>query len=126
MLDLLAKVIGPHRAVSVYAFLRTWGLPLGLVLAALLGIGAMVLRGADQPEHVAYIRAEVLGTDPINGDRRNGLMVDLRLPDGEILRLTETEGLIAAKLEATACVQERRRPDGAALYRLRQPHRCGL
>lgn len=124
LLDLLSKLLGPHRAVSVYAFLKTWGI--GLAFAALtLGLGAtLLLRGDDAPRHVAYLQAQVLKTTPLNNDERVGIIVDLRLPDGDTLRLTETEGLIASKLDDTACLEQRRAADGTDLYRLRQPHRC--
>ena len=37
MLDLLAKLLGPHRAVTVYAFLQTRALAIVAVLALLAG-----------------------------------------------------------------------------------------
>lgn len=126
MLDLLARLIGPHRAVSVYAFLKSWGLALAAILLLATAATVLVTRGGDGPTHVAYLRAEVLGTTPINGDRRNGIIAELRLPQGDILNLTETEGLIANNLGETACVELRRDSDGSELYRLRRNHRCGL
>ncbi len=124
MLDLLAKLLGPHRAVTVYAFLQTRALAIVVVLALLAGGALFALRGGDTLDHVAYIEARVLTTTPINGDRRNGIIADLRLPDGETLRLTETEGLIAGSLTDTACVELRRDRSGAPAYRLRHPRRC--
>lgn len=126
LLDLLAKVIGPTRAVSVYIFLRTKGLAILAGLAFLAILGVLLARSdPDRLEHVAYITGAVQGTTPINNDVRNGVIVDLQLPDGEILRLTETEGLISGTIDDTACVEKRRHTkSGQAQYRLRLPHRC--
>lgn len=126
MLDILAKLIGPHRAVSVYAFLKTWGFAIVVVVAIALGGTLFALRGGDRLTHVAYMQADVLTTSPINGDRRNGILADIRLPDGEMLRLSETEGLIAGTLDKIACVELRQDNRGNPEYRLRHPRRCGL
>ena len=126
MLELLSKIIGPNRAVSLYVFFQRWGVIFGLVLGFVALLGTVIwLSSPDRFEHVAYIRAEVIATAPLVREGEPGLMVDLRLPDGETLQLTETEGTISGSLTNTACVEQRRDSDlGTILFRLRLPHRC--
>jgi hypothetical protein len=126
MLSALAKILGPERGVSPYVFLQRWGIGLGLALAFLIGMTLfLAFSSPSRLDHIAHITADVTATTPINGDARNGLMVDLRLPTGETLSLPETEGLIAPEPGETACVELRRnRQTGQDLYRLRLAHRC--
>lgn len=126
MLSVLTKLLGPSRAVSVYIFLQSWGIALALAFAFVIGMGVfLTLSAPSRLDHIAYVTADVTATTPINGDVRNGLLVDLRLPNGKILNLTETEGLISPKPGATACVQhQRHRGNGNDYFRLRLPHRC--
>jgi hypothetical protein len=126
MLTLLAKILGPDRAVTAYVFLQRWGLGLGLGLAFVVGMGLFLTFSApSRLEHVAHVTAEVLSTSPINGDARNGLLVDVRLPEGKVLNLTETEGLIDLVPGQPACVELRRHTvTGQDHYRLRLAHRC--
>lgn len=124
MLTLLTKILGPYRAITVYGFLQSWGMGV-LFAVTLLAIGAVLFLGSsDGPKHVAYIEAEILGTQPLSGDQQSGIFVTLKMPDGEVLRLTETEGLIAGNLDQTACVEHRETQNGAPVYRLRRLHRC--
>lgn len=126
MLPVLAKLLGPDRAVSVYVFLQRWGIGLALGFAFVTGMAVFLsLSAPTRLEHIAYVRAEVTATSPINGDVRNGLLVDVRMPGGETLNLAETEGLIAPEPGATACVQhQRHKTNGTDLFRLRLAHRC--
>lgn len=126
MLTFLAKILGPDRAVTVYVFLQRWGVGLGLGLAFVVGMGLFLTFSApSRLDHVAHVTAEVLSTAPINGDARNGLLVDVRLPEGDVLNLTETEGLIDLAPGQPACVELRRHTvTGQDHYRLRLAHRC--
>lgn len=126
MLTFLAKILGPDRAVTVYVFFQRWGIGLALVLAFVVGMGLfMVLSTRERLEHVAYVTADVTATTPINGDARNGLYIDLRLPSGQTLQLNEAQGPIIANIAQTACVEHRRdNVDGSDHYRLRLDHRC--
>lgn len=128
MLDFLAKIVGPDRAVTVYVFLSRWGLGIGLVSLFLIGMGALlILNSADRHEHLEYVTAEVLDVSPLASNTQMGVMVQLRLPDGQTLQLTEVEGAISGSLSDTACVEARRlKADGSLSHRLRLPHRCGL
>jgi len=83
MLNALSAIFGPHRAVSIYAFLRTWGLGLlgGLVMVVL--VSSLYLLGDDgEHEHEAFLTVAVLSATPLNGDLRNGVIASVRLPDG--------------------------------------------
>jgi hypothetical protein len=126
MLELLSKILGPNRAVSTYVFVQRWGIPLLLFAGFVLVMGGVVWRSApDRYEHLAYLQAEVLQTAPLVREGTPGVMVEVRLPDGEVLQLTETEGTISASLTDTACVETRRDTEtGALLHRLRLPFRC--
>lgn len=126
MLTILSRVLGPDRAVWVYVFFQRWGIgiALGLGFAAVLA-GVVVFSSPDRMEHLAYIEAEVIAVAPLMQDQASGVFVDLRLPDGETLKLTETEGAISSSLTETACVEKRRDAgSGEIRYRLRLPHRC--
>ncbi|MFK7753866.1 MAG: hypothetical protein AB8B51_15130 [Sedimentitalea sp.] len=126
MLDVLAKVFGPHHGVTVYAFLQKWGIGIafGVVFAAGL-VMLLTLSSPERFEHVSYDTMPVVRTSPLNNDPNIGLIFDIELPDGNLHRLTETEGPITASISDTACVETRRYIDSGALaYRLRLPHRC--
>ena len=125
MLSILSRFVGPSRAVSVYVFFRQWWLGFAFALVMALLVVFLVFRSAAGPEHVAYVRLPVVGTEALNGDERNGIFVNLLLPDGQNLKLTETEGLIAASISDTAGVEKLKTADtGAVSYRLRRPERC--
>ena len=125
MLPVLARILGPHRAVSVYAFLKQWGLGVVFVLGLVAILAGLFLRGDGQRDHIAYVEAEVLEVTPLNGSEDFGVLVDLRLPDGHTLQLTETEGLITRALDGTACVEKLKGAGGHPFrYRLRREIRC--
>ena len=128
MLDVLAKIVGPNHAVSIYVFLSRWGWGIALVLVFVAGLGTLlVLNSDDRHEHVAYVKAEVLNVALLTNSNQIGVMVRLRLPDGQTLQLTEAEGAVSGSLTDSACVQARRlKSDGSLNHRLRLPHRCGM
>ncbi len=125
MLDFLARLLGPDRAVSAYVFVSRFGIAILCGLGFLAVIAFLFLRPTGEPEHEAYLTLPVVSSGPLSASDQHAVMVVVQLPDGENLRLTETEGLIARSIADTACVELRRMPrSGEARYRLRQPHRC--
>ncbi len=128
MLDFLAKIVGPDRAVTTYVFLSRWGLGIGLVSVFVIGMATLLIfNSAERHEHLEYVTADVLDVSPLASNTQMGVMVQLRLPDGQTLQLTEVEGAISGSLSDTACVEARRlKSDGSLSHRLRLPHRCGL
>ena len=126
MLDFLAKILGPDRAVSVYVATRRFGIPVACVIGFALAFWLMVgLSDPDRMEHVAYLQVEVIEVTPLTQDARSGVFVDVRLPGGDVLKLTETEGAISRELTDTACLEQRRdRETGEISHRLRRAHRC--
>lgn len=125
MLAIFSRLFGPARAVSLYLFIRQWWL--GFAFVGLMGlILALLFAGsAGEPHHVAYFKTEVVSVEPLNVDVKNGVFVNLRLPDGKELQLTETEGLIAGSITDSACLEQLESPEsGAVSYRLRRPERC--
>lgn len=126
MLDFLAKILGPDRAVSVYLALKRFGIPVGLFVGFVTVFLVIVsLSNPNRMEHVAYLRVDVIDVTPLTQDINSGVFIDVRLPDGEILKLTETEGAIARELTNVACLERRRdRETGEISHRLRRAHRC--
>lgn len=126
MLDLLAKIVGPDRAVSLYVAGRRFGIPVLFFLGFVAVFGVIVtLSDPDRMEHMAYLVVDVVEVTPLTQDIDSGVFVDVRLPDGEVLKLTETEGAIARELTDTACLEQRRdRETGEISHRLRRAHRC--
>ena len=126
MLDFLARIFGPDRAVSVYVALRRFGIPVALFagfLAVFLTI--VTVSNPDRMEHLAYLEVDVIAVTPLTQDVNSGVFVDVRLPDGQILKLTETEGAISRELESVACLERRRDTEtGEISHRLRRAHRC--
>ncbi|MCF6234262.1 MAG: hypothetical protein L3J36_14355 [Rhodobacteraceae bacterium] len=126
MLNLLSSIFGPHRAVSVYVFLRSKG----LILLALVGFVAivssmMILTGPREHEHVAFMTLPVVSAVSTGGNTSGGVIATLRLPDGETVAVTSTEANIAALVTDTACVEKRRFVDtGEARFRLKTLHHC--
>lgn len=127
MLDILSKLLGPHRAVSVYAFFQTRG----AILAAAALIIAILLtlfffgKGEEDHEHEAFLTLDVLSAVAINGDFSKGAVVSVRLPDGHPTSITTTEGPIAAAITTTACVEKRVYVTSReARYRLKLPQHC--
>lgn len=126
MLDILAKIVGPNRAVSIYVALQRFGIPIALVAAFAIALALIIeISSAARMEHLAYVRARVVNMTPLTTDKSKGVFVDLVLPDGQELKLTETEGSISKSIKDTACVEERRDTrTGKVSFRLRLPHRC--
>ena len=126
MLDIFAKIFGPHRGVSIYIFLQRRGLIL-LAAAGFAGIVAWLLLFTGPGEHrpVAFMKADVIRKLPVSGSEANGIIADLRLPDGEEIRVTTTEGEVATSVTATACVEKRQFvKSGEFRYRIKLPHYC--
>ena len=127
MLEILSKLIGSHRAVSVYVFFQTKGLAIVAVLAMLAIVAGLLIMGGDERhEHEAFLTVPVLSATPINGDLDTGVIVSVRLPDGSATSITSTEGPVAKTVGTTACVEKRvyvesREPR----YRLKLPKYCG-
>ncbi len=126
MLEILSRIFGPHRAVSIYVFLQNRGLVL-LAVLGFAGIVATLLLSSDpaRHEHEAFLTLPVISATAAGNDIRNGLIATLRLPDGETVTVTTTEGEIAAAVTDTACVEKRRFVDsGQARYRLKLRNNC--
>ena len=126
MLDLLSRILGPHRAVSVYVFLQNRGLAI-LAAAGFAAILGVLLMSSDPEEHrhEAFLTVNVISTAPVGTDISTGLIASVRLPDGETMAITTTEGEVAATVTATACVEKRVFVDsGAPRYRLKLPRYC--
>ncbi len=126
MLDLLAKILGPSRAVSAYVALRRFGIPVALFIGFVAVFFLMVrVSHPDRMEHMAFVTAEVIALTPLTQDPNAGVWVDIRLPDGTEIRLTETEGAIAREIESVACLEQQRDAQtGEVSHRLRRLHRC--
>ncbi|MDA0963423.1 MAG: hypothetical protein O2898_10985 [Proteobacteria bacterium] len=126
MLDLLAKILGPSRAVSAYVALRRFGIPVALFIGFVAVFFLMVrVSHPDRMEHMAFVTAEVIALTPLTQDVNAGVWVDIRLPDGTEIRLTETEGAIAREIESVACLEQQRDAQtGEVSHRLRRLHRC--
>jgi hypothetical protein len=125
MLNLLSKIVGPNHAVSVYVALRRFGMPvlLGLGFLAVLG-GIMLTSQPRHHEHVGYVTAQVVNRIDI-GNASAGVVVDLALPDGGTLRITETEAVLVQEVTDTACLEHRRFTDnGEARYRIKPADLC--
>lgn len=126
MLNVLSTLLGPHRAVSVYAFLQTKGLAI-VGVVALVGIlaGLLLMSGEDTHEHEAFLTVPVLSATAINGDLRSGIIASVRLPDGSATSVTSTEGPVASTVGETACIEKRVYvQSGEARYRIKLPRHC--
>lgn len=126
MLDLLAKILGPSRAVSAYVALRRFGIPVGLFIGFVVVFFVIIrVSHPDRMEHLTYLTADVVAVTPLTQDPNAGVWVDIRLPDGTELRLTETEGAISREIESVACLEALRDTQtGEVSHRLRRLHRC--
>ncbi|NVO58191.1 hypothetical protein HW561_20570 [Rhodobacteraceae bacterium B1Z28] len=126
MLNVLSTFFGPHRAVSIYAFLKTWGLGLaaGIVMIAIV-TGLFLLGDDGEHEHEAFMTVAVLSATPINGDLKNGVIASVRLPDGSATSVTSTEAPVAQTVGTSACVEKRVYVEsGEARYRIKLPRHC--
>lgn len=126
MLNILSAIFGPHRAVSIYAFVKTKGLAiaggLGLIVIA---VGLLVLNDDGKHEHDAFMTVDVLTATPINGDLKNGVIASVRLPDGTATSITATEAPIAQTVGTSACIEKRVYVEsGEPRYRFKLPRYC--
>ncbi|WP_170337165.1 hypothetical protein [Ruegeria arenilitoris] len=126
MLNILSAIFGPHRAVSIYAFVKTKGLAiaggLGLIVIA---VGLLVLNDDGKHEHDAFMTVDVLTATPINGDLKNGVIASVRLPDGTATSITATEAPIAQSVGTSACIEKRVYVEsGEPRYRFKLPRYC--
>jgi hypothetical protein len=127
MLDILSKVFGPHRAVSIFVFMQTRGLAVLLAIAFVAVVSSLLFFNRPREhEPVAFMTLPVITAFPVGKDFSTGVIATLRLPDGQSIRVTSTEGPIAKAVTATACVEKRRFVDnGEFRYRLKLPRDCG-
>lgn len=126
MLSVLSAVFGPHRAVSIYAFLKTWGLGMAAGLVMVVIVGSLFLLGDDgEHEHHSFMTVPVLSATAINGDLENGVIASVRLPDGTATSITSTEAPISQTVGTSACVEKRVYVEsGEPRYRFKLPRFC--
>ena len=126
MLDVLSKLFGPHRGVSVYVFLQTRGLAILAFFIFVIGVVTLlVLTGPRKHEHLAFLTLPVVSTTAIGNQIKNGLIVTIHLPNGEAETVTITEGEVAVTVTDTACVEKRQYADtGELRYRIKLPRYC--
>lgn len=126
MLSILSALFGPHRAVSIYAFLKTWGLPIaGGVGVITVAAALLLLNDSGDHEHHSYMTVPVLSASPINGDLKNGVIASVRLPDGSETAITSTEAPISQTVTTSACVEKRVYVEtGEPRYRFKLPRYC--
>ena len=127
MLDLLSKIFGPHRAVSIFVFMQNRGIALLAGIAFVAVVGALLfLNSPRRHEHVSFLTLPVITVVSSGGNSARGLVATLRLPDGEPVTVTTTDATISATVTETACVEKRRYLDnGEFRYRLKSPDHCG-
>ena len=125
MLDLLAKIVGPNRAVTIYVFLQRRGLAiLGAVAFAAIVAYLLLVTGPEDHEHAGYFTAPVIEVIPAGNSTDNGALVEVVLPDHSTTRIT-AEGPVVEALTDTACVEKRIYvKSGTPRYRLKLPHYC--
>ncbi len=126
MLSILSAIFGPHRAVTIYAFLKTWGLGLAAAVVMAFIVGGLFLLGDDgEHEHHSFMTVPVLSATAINGDLKNGVIASVRLPDGTATSITSTEAPVSQSVGTSACVEKRVYVDsGEARYRFKLPRFC--
>lgn len=126
MLDILSKIFGPHRAVSIFVFLQNRGLVLLAGLAFVVGIAALLLLNAPRKhQHVAFVTLPVISTNIPGNQIKNGLIASVRLPDGTAVPINTSDAGIAKSVTDTACVEQRRFVDtGEFRYRIKLPRNC--
>ncbi len=126
MLNILSSIVGPHRAVSIYAFVKTKGLALfGVAGVFVVAAGLLLFNGDGTHVHDAYLTVAVLSETPIKGNLKNGVIASVRLPDGSATMVTTTDGPVAQTVGTTACVEKRVYVDsGEPRYRFKLPKYC--
>lgn len=126
MLNVLSKLFGPHRAVTIYAFVKTWGLPVvGGIGVIVVAAALLLLNDAGEHEHDSFLTVAVLSATPINGDLKNGVIASVRLPDGSATSITSTEATVSQTVGTSACIEKRVFVEsGEARYRFKLPRHC--
>ncbi|WP_170335669.1 hypothetical protein [Ruegeria arenilitoris] len=126
MLNILSKFFGPHRAVSIYAFLKTWGLLVaGVVGTVAIATSLLVFNDSGEHEHDSYLTVSVLSATPVNGDLKYGVIASVQLPDGSATSINESKEHIARTVGVTACVEKRvYLESGEPRYRFKLPSLC--
>lgn len=126
MLSFLSAIFGPHRAVSIYAFVRTWGLAIaGGVGVIAVAAALLLLNDSGEHEHHSFMTVPVLSATPINGDLRNGVIASVRLPDGSAASISSTEAPISQTVGTSACIEKRVFVEtGEPRYRFKLPRYC--
>ncbi len=126
MLNVLSAVFGPHRAVSIYAFMKTKGLAvLGGVGVVAVAAALLLLNDDGRHEHEAFMTVPVLSATPINGDLKNGVIASVRLPDGSATSISSTEAPISQTVGDKACIEKRVYIEsGEPRYRFKLPRYC--
>jgi len=126
MLGFLSAIFGPHRAVTIYAFLQTRGLAVvaGVGLVAIVA-GLLFLNDSGEHEHEAFMIVPVLTATPINGDIKYGVTASVRLPDGSAASINADDAVLAGTVGTTACIEKRVYVDsGEPRYRFKFPRYC--
>lgn len=119
MLDLLSKIFGPHRAVSIFVFMQNRGAALLAGLAFVIGITALLMLNAPREhEHVAFVTLPILTTNIPGNQIKNGLIASVRLADGTTVSISTSDVSVAKSVTDTACV-EQRQFTGTAQFRYR-------
>ncbi|WP_171124372.1 MULTISPECIES: hypothetical protein [unclassified Ruegeria] len=126
MLNVLSALFGPHRAVSIYAFMKTKGLAvLGGVGVVAVAAALLLLNDDGRHEHEAFMTVPVLSATPINGDLKNGVIASVRLPDGSATSISSTESPISQTVGDSACIEKRVYVEsGEPRYRFKLPRYC--
>ena len=126
MLNVLSAVFGPHRAVSIYAFLKTWGLLVIAVVGTIsIATALLILNDDGAHEHHSYLTVPVLSATPVNGDLKHGVIASIQLPDGSAMSINESKEHVARTVGQTACVEKRVYvKSGEARYRFKLPSLC--
>ncbi len=126
MLKVLSLFFEPHRAVSIYVFLKSWWLVVtGVVILIAVFASLLLLNDDGTHEHHSFITVPVLSATPINGDLKHGVVASVRLPDGTATSITSTESSIARTVGTEACVEKRVFVEsGEPRYRFKLPRYC--
>lgn len=126
MLNVLSAIFGPHRAVSIYAFIKTRGLAIvGGIGVIAVAAALLLLNDSGTHEHHSFMTVPVLSATPINGDLQNGVIASVRLPDGSAVPITSTEGPISQTVGTSACIEKRVFVEsGEPRYRFKLPRYC--
>lgn len=126
LLKLLTRTLGPHKAVSVYFFLRNWGVGT-IVLSAVLTVAWFLfvyLSEGRQAETTQTGTVLGIAAAPSETSTHQRLILDLELEDGNRVRLLVQTRQVRGLLD-TACVTRYRGTKfGRVTYRLNHVGRC--